>query len=57
MLSRTSLARTARTLAFRSTRPFSASSAPRQHFLDADAAVFDAQVKGSGITLVDFYAE
>ncbi|KAL8291694.1 hypothetical protein RQP46_001952 [Phenoliferia psychrophenolica] len=57
MLSRPSLARASRTLAFRSTRPFSASVAAREHFLDANAEVFDAQVAGDRVTLVDFYAD
>ena len=57
MLSYPSLARTARTLAFRSARPFAASAAPREHHLDADVATFDAQIKLDQVTLVDFYAE
>ncbi|KAK4703128.1 hypothetical protein P7C70_g3096, partial [Phenoliferia sp. Uapishka_3] len=58
MLSPISLARSARTLAFRSSRPFATSSVPREHFLNASPATFDAQaVKGDRVTLVDFYAD
>lgn len=58
MLSRSALARAGCALSLRATRPFSSSSAAREHFLNAGPELFETHaVKGDTVTLVDFYAE